>query len=87
MSFDSGIFNIKNDKGVQLSKEELEDEVIEAAEEAKREAKKPEKAALLKALRKNDDEHNRTCAACLERLPIEKFRRGKQSEVCEDYED
>lgn len=55
-------------------------------------APKPERTvsenrALLKALRKADDVHNRTCGKCMKRLPINKFLRLKQSEVCEDCED
>lgn len=94
-----------------MTKEEVEDEVLKAVEEAKYEDEdegcvtaispelyaavtqaKPERTvsenrALVKALRKADDVHNRTCGKCMKRLPINKFLRLKQSEVCQDCED
>lgn len=42
---------------------------------------------LVAGLRKADDVDNRTCGSCMKRLPIDKFRRHKRSEVCEDCED
>lgn len=93
-----------------LTKEEVEDEVLEAVEEGKAEdqttqlqvetqveavVEKVEKTqeqrirenrVLVNNLRKADDAHNRTCALCLKRLPIDKFPRLKRSEICEDCE-
>lgn len=73
------IFHTEHDNE-PWTKEQVEDEVIKAAKEAKSHKK------LLMSLRKMDDIHNRTCAKCLRRLPIEKFPRLKRSEVCEDCE-
>lgn len=69
-------------QGVPFTKEEVEDQIIKAANEAKEAARK--KKALLISLRRHDDVGNRTCAECLRRLPIEKFPRYKRSEFCED---
>lgn len=71
-----------------MTKEQVEDEVLAAVEEAK----KPdwqvqnERKAILSALRKLDDKQKRTCGKCLKRLPIDMFRRHERSEVCEDCE-
>ena len=108
-----------DEAGVELDKEEVEDEVLEAVEEAKKpvlDASKlpgvdydgpvtaisPERLAavekrpvievtkenrvLVAKLRQNDDSHNRTCAYCLKRKPIEEFARLKKSDVCQDCE-
>jgi len=77
---------------VEEGKEEAKEEeptpepVPAPAPKKKRERTKNELATLVRAIRKQDDEHNRTCAACLKRLPLEKFPRHKRSEVCEDCE-
>ena len=60
---------------------------IEVLKEINEAPPKPKKAqVVVRDLRKNDDAHNRTCACCMKRLPIEKFPRHKRSEVCEDCE-
>jgi hypothetical protein len=96
---------------IEKTKEEVEDEVLEAVEEAKEEEAKEEEACAawpdgverieavpvekpkkrppvdgntLRTLRQLDRSFNRTCAVCNRRLPLEKFLRGKQDEVCID---
>lgn len=72
-----------------MTKDEVEDEVLEAVEESKEGGNRvrdvPPKS-LIMILRKNDvPGENRTCAASARRLPLSKFRTPK-SEVCIENE-
>lgn len=67
---------------------DIEDKVLEAVEEAKLETaegdipvRKPDRY-LTNQLRKSDPDDKHTCAVCQKRLPLNNFKRFKQSDVC-----
>jgi len=88
--------------GAEVSKETVEDEVLEAREEVinedvlglggprpvvpSRTDRMRQNRVLVNNLREHDDAHNRTCALCMKRKPIDDFLRLKTSEMCKSCE-
>lgn len=74
----------------KVTKDGLEDEVLEAAKEAKEESteekspneKSPLAKALVQRLRLRDRYFNKTCACCGRRVPLAQIQDGK-GEVCD----
>lgn len=76
---------VETEPATQETESDEETEDVDPVKEEKKKAKA--NRSFVNALRKNDDVHNRTCAVCLRRRPIQDFARLKQSDVCQDCED
>jgi len=85
-------FHLKQDENLEpvaeseVTKDALEEEVLEAVKEAKDEPKSKEKPPLPKALvqrlRLRDRYFNKTCAQCGRRVPLVQIQDGK-GEICD----